>query len=268
MASSTEVTAQARTGATEDALLAASHRELDALFRGSPAGPVPTGVLDGTALLLPGGPAAAALIQALVWQGKVVDPGGTSLRNRITPLGIRAVTARVRHDECLVDGRPCVVFDYSRTSLVARGVRDEVRLFAPGLYLGVVWLVGHRVGWFALRERQPGTGSPPSPADRWFARLAVAVDDRRWDRFSTWVGIALIKGIRDNMRQHNLFDTNDSDRAEVYTPEGMRWIDDNDMSSVPTRHHPDLAPVLRNVDNAFAPWPLPAGAGAPPAQVR
>jgi hypothetical protein len=48
----------------------------------------------------------------------------------------------------------------------------------------------------------------------------------------------------------------------------MRWIDDNDMSSVPTRHHPDLAPVLRNVDNAFAPWPLPAGAGAPPAQVR
>lgn len=191
MASSTEVTAQARTGATEDALLAASHRELDALFRDSPAGPVPTGVLDGTALLLPGGRAAAALIQALVWQGKVVDPGGTSLRNRITPLGIRAVTARVRHDESLVDGRPCVVFDYSRTSLVARGVRDEVRLVAPCRYLGVVWLVGHRVGWFALRERQPGTGSPPSPAGRWFARLAVAVDDRRWDRFSTWVGIAL-----------------------------------------------------------------------------
>jgi hypothetical protein len=45
-------------------------------------------------------------------------------------------------------------------------------------------------------------------------------------------------------------------RPEVYTPEGMRWIDDNDMSSVLTRHYPDLAPVLRDVENAFAPWPV------------
>jgi hypothetical protein len=43
---------------------------------------------------------------------------------------------------------------------------------------------------------------------------------------------------------------------EVYTPEGMRWIDDNDMSTVLVRHYPDLAPVLRTVQNAFAPWPL------------
>ena len=43
---------------------------------------------------------------------------------------------------------------------------------------------------------------------------------------------------------------------EVYTPEGMRWIDDNDMSTVLVRHYPDLAPVLRSVQNAFAPWPL------------
>ena len=45
-------------------------------------------------------------------------------------------------------------------------------------------------------------------------------------------------------------------RPEIYTAEGMRWIDDNDMSSVLTRHYPDLAPVLRNVKNAFAPWPV------------
>ena len=170
---------------TEEALLAASHGELDALFRASPAGPVPRGVLDGTVLLLTGtlAPAAAALVRALVWQGKVVEPGGAALRNRITPLGIRAVAATVRPDESLVDGRPCVVFDYSRTSLVARGVRDEVRLVAPGLYLGVAWLFGNRVGWFAVRERRPGTGTPPSPAGESFARLAVAVDDRRrWDR--------------------------------------------------------------------------------------
>jgi Animal haem peroxidase len=46
---------------------------------------------------------------------------------------------------------------------------------------------------------------------------------------------------------------------EVYTPEGMRWIGDNDMSTVLLRHYPELAPVLRSVDNAFAPWPRVGG---------
>jgi hypothetical protein len=45
-------------------------------------------------------------------------------------------------------------------------------------------------------------------------------------------------------------------RPEVYTPEGMAWIDDNDMSTMLVRHCPDLASVLRGVENAFAPWPL------------
>ena len=42
---------------------------------------------------------------------------------------------------------------------------------------------------------------------------------------------------------------------EVYTPAGMDWIDRNDMRSVIARHYPDLAPYLRRVGNAFAPWP-------------
>ncbi len=45
----------------------------------------------------------------------------------------------------------------------------------------------------------------------------------------------------------------------VYTPEGMRWIDDNDMSTVLARHYPDLAPAMRGVRNAFAPWPVLGG---------
>jgi len=46
----------------------------------------------------------------------------------------------------------------------------------------------------------------------------------------------------------------------TYTPEGLRWIDDNDMSSVLLRHYPELAPALRGVKNAFAPWNrLPIG---------
>ena len=45
--------------------------------------------------------------------------------------------------------------------------------------------------------------------------------------------------------------------AQVYTPEGMAWIEANDMRSVLLRHHPRLAPALRGVRNAFAPWEVP-----------
>jgi hypothetical protein len=43
-------------------------------------------------------------------------------------------------------------------------------------------------------------------------------------------------------------------RPEIYTPEGMAWIDDSDMSTVLLRHVPELAPFLGKVSNAFAPW--------------
>jgi hypothetical protein len=141
---------------TEDVLLATSNQQLDRLFRASPAGPVPGGVLDGVAVLFPGSRLArpvAAFVRGVVWQGKVIAPDGASLRNRITPLGLRAIAAAVRTAGSLVDTRPCVILDYSATSLVARGVRDEIRLVAPHLYLGVVWLFGRRVAWFTLRER-------------------------------------------------------------------------------------------------------------------
>ncbi|RST00557.1 peroxidase [Streptomyces sp. WAC07149] len=43
-------------------------------------------------------------------------------------------------------------------------------------------------------------------------------------------------------------------RPEVYTAEGLRWIDRNSMVTVLLRHHPELAPALAGVANAFAPW--------------
>ncbi|MEU3911523.1 peroxidase family protein [Streptomyces sp. NPDC029721] len=43
-------------------------------------------------------------------------------------------------------------------------------------------------------------------------------------------------------------------RPEVYTPEGLRWVDENSMVTVLLRHHPELAPHLAGVSNAFAPW--------------
>jgi hypothetical protein len=40
----------------------------------------------------------------------------------------------------------------------------------------------------------------------------------------------------------------------VYTRAGMDWLRDSTMSTVLLRHYPALAPALRGVKNAFAPW--------------
>jgi hypothetical protein len=41
---------------------------------------------------------------------------------------------------------------------------------------------------------------------------------------------------------------------EVYSPEGMEWIEENSFRTVLLRHYPELAPALQGVDNAFTPW--------------
>jgi hypothetical protein len=41
---------------------------------------------------------------------------------------------------------------------------------------------------------------------------------------------------------------------EVYTPEGLDWIDRHNMGDVIVRHHPEMAPALEGSKNAFAPW--------------
>jgi hypothetical protein len=130
--------------------------ELDLLFRSSPAGAIPHGRLPGTALLFPGsrlcGP-LARVATLLVWQGKVTEDPDRSLVNLIGPLRVRAIRALLSHDASWVDGRQCVLVDYSTTSRVAHMVRDEIRLVSPALYLGVVWLWKRRVGWFTLRQQ-------------------------------------------------------------------------------------------------------------------
>jgi hypothetical protein len=41
---------------------------------------------------------------------------------------------------------------------------------------------------------------------------------------------------------------------EVYTPVGLRWIEDNGLASVLLRHFPGLRRALRGARNPFAPW--------------
>lgn len=41
---------------------------------------------------------------------------------------------------------------------------------------------------------------------------------------------------------------------EVYTPEGLEWINRNTMSTVLLRHFPQLETSIRGVENAFTPW--------------
>jgi hypothetical protein len=43
-------------------------------------------------------------------------------------------------------------------------------------------------------------------------------------------------------------------RPEVYTKEGLDWIEDNTMKSVLLRHYPNLHAALSGVDNCFKPW--------------
>jgi hypothetical protein len=56
------------------------------------------------------------------------------------------VRAEVSVGPSWLDDRPCVVLDYSRSSVVAGWIRDEIREVAPGLYLGLVWGVGRLFG--------------------------------------------------------------------------------------------------------------------------
>lgn len=145
---------------TFDDLKAMSQDQLDALFKASPAGPIPQGDAQGEAIVCPGSfwsRCIARFVHALAWQGKVFtlnpDGNGATLENKITIAGVKAIVARVYHTPSWIDQRECIVLDYSKTSLLARKIRDEIRLVDPvnRLYLGKVWWGQTRLVDFALR---------------------------------------------------------------------------------------------------------------------
>ena len=81
------------------------------------------------------------------------------LRNKILPFGLNAILAKVYKDKSWLDGKECIVLDYSDTSLVAQWIRDEIRAIGPGVYLGKVYWDDTRLIDFVLEFET----SPPAP---------------------------------------------------------------------------------------------------------
>ena len=127
---------------------------LDQIFAESSAGEIPRGEGKGTAIVAPGTEISteiARFVNLFTWKGKVFDPVRGELRNKILPLGHKAIVAKVYKGESWFDKKECIVLDYSKTSLVAQWIRDEIREVAPGIYLGLVYWSKKKLIHFALQ---------------------------------------------------------------------------------------------------------------------
>lgn len=139
-------------------LLVKPEGDLDALFRNSQAGPIPEGNAAGEAIWTTGTVLTrlfARFVHDFAWQGKVFSrhpDGTTTLVNKLGPEGDRSVMAQVYYTESWLDGKKCVVLDYSKSTWWARKIRDEIRLVDPSnrLYLGIVFWGRKRLIDFAL----------------------------------------------------------------------------------------------------------------------
>jgi hypothetical protein len=135
-------------------LLAMSQVQLDDLFRASPAGDIPNGTAAGTAIIAPGteySQPIAEIVNHFGWQGKVFDAKNGTLKNRILAFGLEAIIAKVYKGASWLDGKECIVLDYSQTSLVAHWIRDEIRLIGANFYLGKVYWDKDRLIDFCLQ---------------------------------------------------------------------------------------------------------------------
>ncbi len=135
-------------------LLKMSQAQLDEMFTNSPPGEIPNGEAKGTAIVAPGTTYTeeiAEFVNHFAWQGKTFDAKHGVLRNRILSFGLNAIIAKVYKGPSWLDGKECIVLDYSETSLLAHWIRDEIRLIAPGLYLGKVYWGKKRLIDFAVQ---------------------------------------------------------------------------------------------------------------------
>jgi hypothetical protein len=139
-------------------LISTPSEDLDKLFTSSPPGDIPNGEAQGTAIIAPGTEYSlevAAIVNLFVWQGKTFDSAHGTLRNRILAFGLNAIVAEVYKGPSWFDTKECIVLDYSKTSLVAERVRDEIRLIGPGMYLGLVYWGKSKTIHFSLQFPNP-----------------------------------------------------------------------------------------------------------------
>ena len=135
-----------------------SQEELDDVFRRSPMGEIPDGDALGPAIVAPGTELEVPtliLTRWLAWQGKVFYRAQGYLVNKVGPLSLHLIKARVYVAPSWFDDGPAIILDYSKTSLVARKVRDEIREVSPGTYLGIVFYDGMKTINFVLQFRVP-----------------------------------------------------------------------------------------------------------------
>jgi hypothetical protein len=139
--------------------LTKSREDLDAIYRNAAAGEIPSGDTQGTAILAGSifAKLVATLARTFAWQGKVFDLFSADhqsgvLVNKVSPFSMKLIVAKVYRDKSWLDGKDTIVIDYSKTSFLAKVIRDEIREVEPGVYLGKVWWGKTRVLDFALTQ--------------------------------------------------------------------------------------------------------------------
>lgn len=137
--------------------LGKSREELDEIYRNAAPGEIPTGDTRGTAILAGSlfSKIVAGFARLFAWQGKVFDMFSTDgqsgiLVNKILPLGMTFIVAKVYRGKSWLDEKDTIIIDYSKTSFLAKVIRDEIREVEPGVYLGKVWWGKTRILDFAL----------------------------------------------------------------------------------------------------------------------
>ena len=131
--------ARGQTVTTADQLIGLNLAQLQDIYRQGTVAGLPAGKVRGTALVSPGSSRARLLSRGarLVWQGKIVDPSDATAVNRF--FGIKIVKGQVYQGTSWLDGGASLILDYSQTSRIYASNRDEIRLIAPGLYLGLMY---------------------------------------------------------------------------------------------------------------------------------
>ena len=131
-----------------------SRRSTGRFFTRSPAGEIPKGEGKGTAIIAPGTDVSQRdrrFRESLHLEGQSVRSGKGEFAEQDSAFrSSNAIMAKVYKDKSWFDEKECIVLDYSKTSLVAQWIRDEIREVAPGIYLGKVYWGKKKLIHFAL----------------------------------------------------------------------------------------------------------------------